>query len=80
MEFRPGTSATVVPIRIRAIRIQRLAELVHALTGCGVRGALHAVHRSTPPGVWGPDEPLAIVARAIVSVRHGIDLRDDPSD
>ena len=60
-----------------ALRIQRLAEMVQHLTECSPARALHAVKRvvRTPP--TSPDDALAVVARALVTVKRGqIDLRD----
>ena len=61
----------------RDVRTERLAELVHALTGCGPAGAWLAVQRQTAKEPPTPDTALEILARAMVSVGRGIDLRDE---
>jgi hypothetical protein len=61
------------------LRTERLAELVHALTGCGIPGALHAVRRSMPDRPSREADALDILARAMVKVRRGIDLCDEPT-
>ncbi len=58
------------------IRVRRLAEMVQHLTDCPPDGALHAVKRSLRKAPSTADEALDIVARAIVGLKHGIDLRD----
>ncbi len=57
-------------------RAERLAELVAALGGCPFSVAVNAVLRSMPTGALTADASLEVVARALASVRHGIDLRD----
>ena len=56
----------------------RLAELVAHLTGCGpntARGAVGEALAAAAPAAETIDERLAVVARALVSVRHGqVDL------
>jgi hypothetical protein len=54
----------------------RLAELVSLLTGCEEAGAMHAVREQVSAGAPGerrhvvakPEDPLALVARAMVMV------------
>ena len=79
--FRSGTALTepVAPTApLPGFRMGRLAELVMHLSSCPPEAALHAVARSahTPP--TDGDEALVVVARALVSVRRGVDLRDEP--
>ena len=64
-------------------RSPRLAELVVHLTGCSVAVAVDAVAAATAAAPH-TDDALAIVARAICSIRH-LDLTDpvdlrDPSE
>lgn len=51
----------------------RLAELVAHLTGCGPNTALGAVDEAlgVAPAAETVDDRLAVVAHALVSVRHG---------
>jgi hypothetical protein len=65
-------------------RTPRLAELVIHLTGCPPRVAVDAVAASTVIAPRTADEALAVVARAMCSVRHldltdSVDLRE-PTD
>jgi len=55
-------------------RTPRLAELVLHLTGCNPRIAMSAVHAATDHDPHSVDDALAIVARAMCSVRR-VDLR-----
>ena len=62
-------------------RTPRLAELVVHLTGCAPGVAVDAVAASTAVAPRTADEALAIVARALCSVRRldltdSVDLRD----
>ncbi|MEY2420623.1 MAG: hypothetical protein QOI95_690 [Acidimicrobiaceae bacterium] len=62
-------------------RTPRLAELVVHLTGCAPSVAVDAVNSSTSAAPRTSDDALAIVARALCSVRHldltdSVDLRD----
>lgn len=50
-------------------RTLRLAELVQHLTGCAPRGALTAVEEHAAA------DPLDVVARAMVRLRHETELR-----
>lgn len=73
------TAATIIPSTTTAAsteRVERLVELVAALAGCHTEVARNAVQRSLERVPESQDESLAVVARALVSVRHGIDLRD----
>ncbi len=55
----------------------RLAELVAHLTDCVPAAAVAAVEDAAAGvEIDSHDDRLGIVARAMVSVRHGIDLRD----
>ena len=56
-------------------RTPRLAELVVHLTGCAPRVAVDAVAASTETPPESADDALAIVARAICSIRR-VDLTD----
>jgi hypothetical protein len=61
-------------------RTPRLAELVVHLTGCAPRVAVAAIDRSASATPTSGD-PLAVVARALCSVRRldltsSVDLRD----
>jgi hypothetical protein len=78
--YRSGTALTeaIAPAApLPGFRMGRLAELVMHLSSCAPEVALHAMARSahTPP--TDGDEALVVVARALVSVRHGVDLRDE---
>ena len=54
----------------------RLAELVMHLTECSPRAAVDAVDAAAPPtSTITEDDALAIVARAIYSIKH-VDLTD----
>ncbi|MEY2402586.1 MAG: hypothetical protein QOD38_137 [Acidimicrobiaceae bacterium] len=62
-------------------RTPRLAELVVHLTGCSPRVAIDAISASTKATPQTADDALAVVARALCSVRHldltdSVDLRD----
>jgi hypothetical protein len=57
-------------------KLLRLAELVQHLTDCPPEGAIHAVRRSARTAPTTHDEALSIVARAVVSIHRGVDLRD----
>jgi hypothetical protein len=62
-------------------RTPRLAELVVHLTGCDPSVAVGAVAASTTVPPRTSDDALAVVARALCSVRHldltdSVDLRD----
>jgi hypothetical protein len=62
-------------------RTPRLAELVVHLTGCAPGVAMRAVAASTAIAPQSADDALAIVARALCSVRRldltgSVDLRD----
>jgi hypothetical protein len=59
-------------------RTPRLAELVVHLTDCAPDVALAAVAASAPPDFFDTqtaDDALAVVARAMCSIRH-LDLRE----
>lgn len=57
----------------------RLAELVLHLSDCPPPAAVAAVAAASGDvAATTGDERLAIVAQALVSLRHGIDLRDRP--
>ena len=56
-------------------RTPRLAELVVHLTDCAPGVAVEAVAASTPAEPETADDALAIVARAMCSIRH-LDLRE----
>jgi hypothetical protein len=62
-------------------RSPRLAELVVHLTGCAPAAAVDAVAASTKAAPGQSEDPLAVVARAMCSVRRldlteSVDLRD----
>jgi hypothetical protein len=62
-------------------RTPRLAELVVHLTGCAPSVAIDAVAASTTAAPRTSDDALAVVARALCSMRHldltdSVDLRD----
>jgi hypothetical protein len=73
----PSQATTVEDGVERDVRTERLAELVHALTGCGPAGAWLAVQRQVANDPPTADTALEILARAMVSVSKGIDLRDE---
>jgi len=59
----------------------RLAELVAHLAGCPAHLAVGAVERALPaeaddPQELSADERLDLVARAIVALKHDVDLRE----
>ena len=57
-------------------RSHRLAEFVMHLTECSPRAAVDAVETATPTTpLLSEDDKLALVARAIHSIRH-VDLTD----
>ncbi len=58
------------------VRMARLVELVLVLTGCPEGVAINAVRRAMRRVPASADDAVAVVARAIVSVRRGVDLRD----
>ncbi|MGH9187588.1 MAG: hypothetical protein ACRD0U_17525 [Acidimicrobiales bacterium] len=60
-------------------RVERLAELVVALTGCPPEQARSAVLHAALNDLLDPGNALAVVASAMVSVRRGVDLRE-PAD
>jgi hypothetical protein len=49
---------------------RRLAELVTHLTGCAATTAVDAVGHALPGGTLSFDDRLAVVARAMVAIRH----------
>lgn len=64
-------------IELRPRSVARLAELVADLSGCPAPAALDAVSRAGgefPPAT--ADEALAVVARAMVQMRHRVDVRE----
>jgi len=69
---------TLVPApQASASASPRLAELVIHLTDCNPRLAIAAVDAATGGSALGEsDDRLAAVARALISVRRTIDLRD----
>ena len=75
MEERDGSSA-VTPIR-PPFDLEgpnaRLAELVALLCECPAPAAMHAVEQSLPSQ---NEDKLAVGARAMVMVKHEIDLRE----
>jgi hypothetical protein len=74
------TGTTIVdtaPPASEAIASPRLAELVIHLTDCNPRLAVAAVDAAGGGSVTGgADDRLATVARALISVRRTIDLRE----
>jgi len=79
MQHTPGTRLDVQE-PADDLKTERLAELVNAITGCGGSPALYAVLRVSPRPPDTADEALEVVARAIVSVSKGLDLRDEPAE
>jgi hypothetical protein len=74
------TGTTIVDTALPATQVNtspRLAELVVHLTDCSPRLAIAAMDAATDGVVLGDaDDRLAAVARALISVRRTIDLRD----
>jgi hypothetical protein len=75
-----GTALTAAGgvARDLTVRKSRLAELVMHLSECPPEMAVHAVQRSLHARPVDMDEALEVVAKALVSVHHGVDLRDEP--
>jgi len=59
----------------------RLADLLQALTGCGVEQAEMAISDPTPAGPASPDDALTSVARAMVALKalSEAETRQEPS-
>jgi hypothetical protein len=66
----------VDPMTDGELRVWRLAEMVQHLTQCPPTRALHAVQVSMRRPPETTDEALEVVARAMISLKSGIDLRD----
>ena len=74
---RVATLTKATPKTIGVGGHPRLAELVAHLTDCVPAAAVAAVEAAaTDVAVESHDDRLEIVARAMVALRHGIDLRD----
>ena len=74
---RVATLTKATPTTIGVGGHPRLAELVAHLTDCVPAAAVAAVEvAAADVEVESHDDRLEIVARAMIAVRHGIDLRD----